>query len=520
MTNMQSCSIVGRLARLGCCSGALLLACHASAAVKVAPVFGDHMVFQRDLPVPVWGTADAGERVTVSAGGHEASATADGSGKWATKLPALKTSADPVEVTVSGDKGGEKVTFKDVLVGEVWIASGQSNMEWIVRNSKDFEQEKASADYPQIRMFTVQKAVAAEPTTELKGDWKVTTPENVGNFSAVGYFFARELHKQLGIPIGIIHTSWGGTPAESWAEASALESRDSLKPIGTRWRQQAATYTQRQAQWQQQAEQAKAEGKRPPNPPTDPQKDPWRPSGLYNAMIAPLVPYAVRGSIWYQGESNAGRAYQYRELLPAMIGTWRKAWGRSAEEFPFLIVQLANFTDPPKEPGDSDWAELREAQSMTAAQPGNGIALAIDIGEAKDIHPKNKQEVGRRLALVALHDVYGKTDLAYSGPAYDSMKVDGDAVRLTFKHADGLAAKGGDALKGFAVAGEDHQWHWADAKVEGNQVVVHSDEVKHPVAVRYAWANNPEGANLVNGAGLPASPFRTDDWKGKTADAR
>jgi sialate O-acetylesterase len=203
-----------------------------------------------------------------------------------------------------------------------------------------------------------------------------------------------------------------------------------------------------------------------------------------------------------------------------MIGTWRKAWARSPEEFAFLIVQLANFTDPPAEPGDSDWAELREAQSMTAAQPGNGIALAIDIGEAKDIHPKNKQEVGRRLALVALHQTYAKKNVAYSGPAYESMKLDGDSVRLKFKHADGLAAKDGAPLKGFAVAGEDHKWHWADAKVEGSEVVVRGDEVKHPVAVRYAWANNPEGANLVNGAGLPASPFRTDDWKGKTVDAR
>jgi sialate O-acetylesterase len=276
-----------RLARLGACSAVLLLAAHASAAVKVAPVFGDHMVLQRDVPVPVWGTADVGEKVTVTAGGQEASVTADGAGKWMVKLPALKSGGGAIEVTVSGAKPDDKVTLKDVLVGEVWVASGQSNMEWTVRNSKDFEQERASADYSQIRMFTVQKAVAAEPRADLKGDWKLTTPENVPNFSAVGYFFARELHMRLNVPVGIIHTSWGGTPAESWTEASAMESSAGLKPIVARWRQQASTYTQRQEQWKQQAEKARAEGKRPPNPPTDPAGDPWRPSGLYNAMVAP-----------------------------------------------------------------------------------------------------------------------------------------------------------------------------------------------------------------------------------------
>ena len=503
---------------LGTLSALFLAAPQALAKVTLAPVFGDHMVLQQGQPVPVWGMADPGEQVTVSAGEHQVTATADQQGKWAAKLPPLKAGGGAMEVKVAGK--ADQLALKDVLVGEVWVASGQSNMEWSVQASANPEQEKASANYPHIRMFTVKKAVAGEPKTELEGRWDVAGPDTVGRFSAVGYYFARELHKQLGVPVGILHTSWGGTPAEAWTEQSALAASDNLRPILNAWQKKVESYPQRLEQWQKAAEKAKAEGKPAPfGRPQSADADPWRPAGLYNAMIAPLVPYAVRGAIWYQGESNAGRAYQYRELLPAMIGTWRKAWGREPGEFPFLIVQLANFTEPAKEPGDSDWAELREAQAMTAAMPHNGLALAIDIGEAKDIHPKNKQEVGRRLALVALHDVYGKSDVAHAGPVYESMKVEGDAVRLRFKHAEGLRAKG-DALKGFAVAGEDRKWHWAEAKVEGNEVVVRSAEVKNPVAVRYAWANNPDQANLYNAAGLPAAPFRTDDWKGVTADRR
>jgi sialate O-acetylesterase len=379
-------------------------------------------------------------------------------------------------------------------------------------------------------MFTVKKAVAGKPLTSMEGSWAVCGPQTVGNFSAVGYFFGRELHQRLNVPVGLIHTSWGGTPAESWTESSALESDPDLRVIAERGKQGIEKFrnefpTQVAAaieKWKPQADKADAEGRPLPplNLPQDPRSSPWRPSGLYNAMISPLLPYAIKGAIWYQGESNAGRAYQYRKLLPAMIQSWRKAWGQG--DFPFYIVSLANFTPVKPEPGDSDWAELREAQTLTANNvPNSGQAITIDIGEANDIHPKNKQDVGRRLALVALAKTYQKNDVAHSGPVYDSMNVDGDAVRVTFKHTHGgLLAKGGtESLKGFAVAGEDKKWHWADARIDGESVVVRSDKVQKPAAVRYAWANNPV-CNLYNQAGLPAVPFRTDDWKGVTAGAR
>jgi sialate O-acetylesterase len=484
------------------------LAAPAQADLKLSPLFGDHMVLQQGQPVPLWGTADANDTITVTVGDQKATATADGSGKWMAKVGPLPAGG-PVEVSVAGK--GSTVSIKDVLVGEVWVCSGQSNMEMSVNSSANVEQERAGANYPQIRMFTVKKSVTGKPTQSLEGSWQVTSPQTVGNFSAVGYFFGRELHKTLNVPVGLIHTSWGGTPAESWAERSALEADSDFRPILERWQQQYE-------KWKTDSDAADAAGK--PLPP-DPRVNPWRPAGLYNAMIAPLLPYGIKGAIWYQGESNAGRAYQYRKLLPAMINSWRKAWGQG--DFPFYIVSLANFTPVKPEPGDSDWAELREAQTLTAMNvPNSGQSITIDIGDDKDIHPKNKQEVGRRLALVALANTYSKKNVAFSGPVYDSMSVEGNAVRLKFKFAQGgLLAKGNDApqLKGFAVAGDDRKWYWADAKIDGESVVVRSDKVQRPVAVRYAWANNPV-CNLYNQAGLPAVPFRTDDWKGITADAR
>jgi sialate O-acetylesterase len=490
----------------------------ARADVKLAGVFTEHMVLQQGIPAPVWGTAEANEQVTVTVGGQSAQATADAQGKWMAKVPALKAGG-PHELVV---KGKNEVKLADVMVGEVWIASGQSNMEWPVAAGSASDQEKAAANYPGLRMFTVQKAVAGEPAKDVaspnNAGWVVCTPGSVNAFSAVGYFFAKELHKTLNVPVGIIHTSWGGTPAESWANLAALEADPDLKPIADRWREALANYPAQVEQWKKAVEAAKAAGQKAPDQPQDPSGNPWRAGGLYNAMIAPVVPYGIKGAIWYQGESNANRAYQYRKLLPAMVKTWRDAWGIG--EFPFLIVQLANFTPPPTEPGESEWAELREAQAMTAKQPNNGLAVAIDIGDAADIHPRNKEDVGKRLAYVALAKTYGKSDVVYSGPEYESMAVEGDKVRLKFKHvAGGLVAKDGAAVKGFAVAGEDKKWHWAEATVDGETVVVRSDKVAKPVAVRYAWAHNPP-TNLYNKAGLPAVPFRTDDWKGQTADAR
>ena len=502
------------------------LAATAKAEVKLSPLFSDHMVLQQGAEVPVWGTADAGEQVTVSVGDKKATATADAGGKWLAKVGPL-SAGGPVEVSVAGKN---TVSIKDVLVGEVWVCSGQSNMEWSVNASGNPDQERSAANYPAVRMFTVKKAVTGKPATTMEGSWAVCNPQTVGSFSAVGYFFGRELHKSLNVPVGLIHTSWGGTPAESWTERSAMEADSDLRPILERWNQQLANYQQQLAQlpaavekWRADADRAEAEGRQVPpfNLPQDPRSNPWRPAGLYNAMIAPLLPYGIKGAIWYQGESNAGRAYQYRKLLPAMIQSWRKAWGQG--DFPFYIVSLANFTPVKPEPGESDWAELREAQTLTAMNvPNSGQSITIDIGEANDIHPKNKQEVGRRLALVAMAGAYHKKNVAHSGPVYDSMKVDGDTVRLSFKYTQGgLLAQGPDApaVKGFAVAGDDRKWYWADARIDGESVVVRSDKVSRPVAVRYAWANNPV-CNLYNRANLPAVPFRTDDWKGVTADSR
>jgi len=493
-------------------AGVLCLVPAARADVKLSGMFSDHMVLQQGAPVPVWGRAKPGEQVAVKFGEQSENATADDAGKWQVKLHPLRPGG-PHELTVSGNN---TITLKDVLVGEVWVCSGQSNMEFALVAAKNATQEIQDANYPQIRLYTVPRAVAAKPLSDTHGSWAVCGPQSVGGFSAVGYFFGRDLYKTLNVPIGLIHTSWGGTPAEAWTAHPQLEDDPDLTPILDRWQHQVDTFKQQVKELADQIEKSGSVDAGPPLP-QDPRGNPWRPSGLFNGMIAPVIPYAIRGATWYQGESNADRAYQYRKLLPAMIKSWRSNWDEG--DFPFLIVSLANFTQHPAEPGESDWAELREAQAMTAAQPHNGLALAIDVGDAADIHPKDKQTVGGRLALTAEAAVYGR-HLEYSGPWYDSMKADGDQVVLTFNHAEGgLEARGGEALKGFAIAGDDRKWHWADAKIEGDTVVVRSDQVSHPLAVRYAWANNPV-CNLYNRAGLPAVPFRTDDWKGTTADKR
>jgi sialate O-acetylesterase len=496
------------------------------ADVKLPALFSDNMVLQRDRVVPVWGTAGAGEQVTVTLGEAQATTTANQEGQWRVQLPA-QPAGGPFELTVAGKN---TLTLHNVLIGEVWIASGQSNMEWPVSLSLHPEQEIAAANYPQIRLFGVKHTVASQPRQDTEGTWVECTPQTVAGFSAVAYFFGRDLHQALGVPVGLIKTAWGGTPAESWISRPTLEAHPDLKGLVERWdavRLQALEdyvgavdqYFQQVARWVQNAQ---SSGLLTPMPaaPGLPGilQNPWRASGLYNGMIAPLIPYALRGAIWYQGESNANRAYQYRTLFPALIQDWRRAWGQG--DFPFLFVQLANFTAPPAEPGESDWAELREAQSMALALPNTGMAVAIDLGEADNIHPPNKQEVGRRLALAARAIAYGQP-VVYSGPLYQSMAVEGHSIRLWFRHlGGGLVAQGGGPLRGFAIAGADRKFVWAEARIEGETVVVHSDQVPQPVAVRYAWANNPEGCNLFNQAGLPASPFRTDDWPGVTVNNR
>lgn len=492
--------------------------------VKLPAVISDNMVLQQGKDIPIWGWAEAGERIMarVSWRSKAWKTKADESGKWIIKINPPGT-AGPHEMTFSGKN---TITIKNILVGEVWVCSGQSNMQMSVRSSANAEQEISNADYPEIRLFSVERKVAEQPQSDCVGSWSECSPKTVPDFSAVSYFFGRELHRELKVPIGLIHTSWGGTPAEAWTRRGVLESEPDCASILQRFDEAMAKYPEEKKkydasliQWQEAVEKAKAEGKdspRRPNPPFGP-GNPHSPAGLYNAMIAPLIPYGIGGAIWYQGESNADRAYQYRKLFPAMITNWRSDWGQG--DFPFLFVQLANFMAVESEPVESAWAELREAQLMTLSLPNTGMAVIIDIGDADDIHPKNKQDVGKRLALWALAKTYGK-DLEYSGPIYKSMRTEGNKIILDFEHiGSGLVAKGGEALKGFAVAGADRKFVWADAKIEVDKVVVSSKEVNEPIAVRYGWANNPV-CNLYNKEGLPASPFRTDDWPGITIDKR
>lgn len=470
------------------------------AELKVHALFSDHMVLQADLACPVWGTAEPGEEVTVSIAGQKKTAKAGGDGKWSVKLDPLHAGG-PHELAIAART---TVKIEDVLVGEVWICSGQSNMEFTVKGSINSAEEIAKADFPKIRHFLVPKRQEQSPVADVQGKWQVCNPETVAGFTAVGYYFGRELHQNLQIPIGLIHTSWGGTQAEVWTSHRTLESSEILKPIVEASAKRLEDYEKKMAGYKESVEKAKAEGKPVPKAPNKPMNA----SCLYNGMIANLVPYGIRGTIWYQGESNAGNAKLYQTLFPAMIRNWREDWGQG--EFPFGFVQLANYMARKEQPSESNWAALREAQTMTLALQNTGMAVIIDIGDAKDIHPKNKQDVGRRLALWAEAQVYGKT-LVYSGPIYESMKVEDRTVSLTFKHAGGGLVAKGEKLTGFALAGEDRVFHWADAKADGKTVTLSCEQVAKPVAVRYGWADNPD-CNLYNKEGLPASPFRTDEW--------
>ncbi len=662
----------------------LAISSAAWADVKLPAIISDHMVLEKAAKVPIGGKADPGEAVKVTLNGQTAKATADADGNWKTVLDLKDSAPGPFEMVVEGKN---KLVVADVVVGEVWVASGQSNMEWVVKNTIDSEKEIAGSANPLLRQFLVKKNPTSTALDDTEGSWVLAAPETSGGFTAVGYFFGKKLQNELKVPVGLIHTSWGGTPSEAWTSVEAIDSVPELK--ASRERLWAATaeypekkkaFIERFAAWlKENAREDKPvadaaafagvevstdgwvpvkipgpvaasglpksgavwlrrdvnipskplanlqlnlpidgydsvywngnllkqttyldalgagnvrkygkydipigeirEGKnvlairiydpvgtaKIPNEPKagsislagdwlgkaeyefpalDPKKlaaapqVPANPPGpqnvasfLYNGMIHPIVPYAISGAIWYQGESNAGRAYQYRTAFPLMITDWRKQWNQG--DFPFYFCQLANFMAKKPEPGDSNWAELREAQSMTLKLPNTGQAVLIDIGESTDIHPRNKKDVGDRLALIALAKDYGKS-IPYSGPVYDSMKVEKNKAILTFKHTDGgLSAKPLPAtfdvksqtketaplirnspssqLEGFAICGEDKKWFWADATIEGNTVVVSSDKVASPVAVRYAWSDNPT-CNLYNGAGLPASPFRTDDF--------
>lgn len=619
------------------------------AAVTLPKIFTSNMVLQRDKEIRVWGWAGNGESVTVSFNGQTVKSKADKSGNWFITLKPM-IYGGPYQMKISGKKN--TIDLKNVLIGDVWICSGQSNMEWIMKNTNNAEKEITESKYAQIRLFTVEKAMSFKPEKDIQGQWLECGPQTIGDFSAVAYFFGRKLNQDLTIPIGLINSSWGGTNVETWISWDRMSKEPGYENVNY---QQLEKETAERKEKQQQFRESlvndigKAEKWYDPSVtiegwekiqlpaawdstaignadgviwfkkdfylpqsvgekksvislgPVDDADETylngkligslteWNaerkynvdagllksgkntivvkvtdtggggglygkdeqlyadidgnkislagqwgykkavvtsdfgiidagpnsfPSQLYNAMIAPIIQYAIKGGIWYQGESNAGEAYKYRTLFADMIKDWRGKWGY---EFPFFWAQLANFMKPVSVPSSSQWAELREAQSITLKLPQTGQAVIIDIGEADDIHPRNKQDVGFRLALAAEKMAYGK-DIVYSGPIFESMKKEGSKIILSFTNTGaGLMAKDKYGyLKSFAIAGANQKFVWAKALIEGNNIVVFSDVITDPVAVRYAWSDNPDDANLYNKEGLPASPFRTDAWKGIT----
>ena len=616
-------------------------------AVKVARIFSDNMVLQRGINVPVWGIANPGEKVAVEIDGLVSTTLTPKSGKWMIHLPVF-AAGGPYELSIKGDN---EVKFSQVLFGDVWVASGQSNMAWRLENVNNADEEIKGANHPDIRLFNVPRRVGKTPKEDLEdGQWDKCTPEVARSFSAVAYFFGKELHKDLNVPIGLINCNWGGTPAEAWTSAEMLKTLPEFKDRvieleeGPNWEDDIEANDQRDdkkneiinssfnglelgvhkinynsndwpvviaPKWEEELdgivwmrkvieipkdykdkelrfdlgrienhvtvyfnevelgstdspyfaeytvpEKLVKAGKNviavrvlhrwatpvfsgpeermklyaPSGQVLEDLSGPWKyktglepafpeikgynhyPASLYNGMLHAIVPLGIKGVIWYQGETNASRAYEYRALFQSMIEDWRIRWGM--DYFPFLFVQLANYMDIPEEPKEDDWAELREAQFMALRLPNTGMAVTIDIGEMFDIHPRNKQDVGHRLALAAKNIAYGQ-DLVYSGPLYKSMEINGNDIEIAFNFVGkGLQVKG-DKLTGFQIAGNDKRFYWADAQIVGGEVFVSSDKVKAPVSVRYGWAINPE-CNLYNKNGLPASPFRTDDWPGIT----
>ena len=492
----------------------LCLAAHAE--VRLAGPFTSHMVLQRDQPVPVWGTAEAGETVTVSFAGRKEATRADAAGNWRVDLEALVASDEGREFRVEGSKTTAPLVLKDVLVGEVWLCSGQSNMVFTVSKSAykwagvvNEAEEIAAADFPLVRMFTAEAAKAYEPQPGVKGSWVVCSPETVPAFSAIGYFFAREIHKELRVPVGILSLSYGASCAEAWIRREALAADPRLRPMLEKFDTEVAAFRARspadaseQAEVRSQDVNAAAPK---PKAPKDPVQDQHNPTVMFNGMIAPVVPYGIRGVLWYQGESIVGGAEGvalYPRVQAALIEDWRALWGRG--DFPFYIVQLAGQDRPSNRP------EVREAQATVLALKNTGMAVATDIGEEKNVHPRNKQDVAKRLVRIALANTYGRPD-EFSGPRYESMIEEaGGMVRLKFSHtAGGLVARDG-VLKWFEVAGADGKFVAAEATIDGETVVVKSGEVAEPKAVRYAWVNFPDGGHLYNRAGLPAAQFRTD----------
>ncbi|HEY0985296.1 sialate O-acetylesterase [Schlesneria sp.] len=496
---------------------ALLMSSSVSwADVQLPEIISNNMVLQKDIPLPIWGWAAANEEVTVTLGDASQSTKADASGKWKVVLPAIKTAGGPFEMTV---KGKNEIKVTNILIGEVWAGSGQSNMQWPVSASLNGVQEIANAKFPKIRLFIVPLVPAGTPSEHVNARWVECSPETVAGSSAVLYFFGREIHQKLDVPVGLITTAWGGTRIQPWIPPVgytaipelAAEKNDMVNMVNA-YADQLANFSNSIKAYTKQISEAKPGEAVPPvpqGPPGHPLNSNYQYTGLYNGMIHALAPFGIRGFLWYQGESNNGQGMQYYHLKRGLIEGWRSVWNQEGNrDFPFLFAQLAPF----KYDGDpTRLAGIWEAQTATLAVKNTGMAVLTDITTLNDIHPPNKQEVGRRLSLWALANTYGQQNLEFSGPLYKSVKIDGNKAIVTFTHAAGLKSQDGKELSWWSIAGDDKKFVKATAKIEGETVVVTADGVTKPVAVRFGWHQLAE-PNLANGAGLPASPFRTDTW--------
>ncbi len=494
----------------------------AAQSLRLPAVIGDHMVVQRDKPAPLWGWAEAGATVTVSMAGQSHETESGDDGRWAVTLEPMDAGG-PHTIVIG--VGTEQHTLEDVMVGEVWLCSGQSNMDMRLRKMEDAENEVAEATHENLRLFRVERAVADTPQDDLDASWVRCNPSDARDFSAVGYYMGLELLNELDVPVGIIHTAYGGTPVEAWTPHGAMEGDPELQPLLDRHERRIADYEAELAEYE--AAQSAMTNNGSPNPggatlkKPSPPAERYMPAGLYNAMIHPLQPFALRGFAWYQGESNVWRARQYEFTLTAMIEAWRAGWGDEA--LPFGVVQLPGYVSPPRvPPGTFSWAELRESQLRVAQKLDHvGLIVTTDVGNPTDIHPLAKRPVGQRLAQWALNEAYGR-NVVPTGPIYQSHRIEGDRVYLTFDHVgDGLATVESAPPRGFVICGPDQKFRWAVAEIIDDRTIVVSEaKVPEPQAVRYGWDDNPAWTNLVNSANLPASPFRTDDWPGITDDAR
>lgn len=485
-----------------------------SAEISLPGLFSDNMVLQREQENPIWGYSEPDEQITVSLAGANVSTKSDKNGSWRVNLPALPAGG-PHKLEVSGSS---TVSISNVLVGEVWFCSGQSNMEWAVWNTYGGEVEVTAANYPEIRLMTVPKNPASEPQDEVPVQWQICSPDTVGDFSAVGYYYGQTLHAALGVPIGLIDNSWGGSSAEAWVPRKALEADERYAPLLQHWDNRVATFDVDEHEAYLEEFDAWREAGYP-DPQMDwtrlmpPEKGQHRPANIFNGMVNPFAGYGIRGVIWYQGETNSGRAEQHLHLFPLLVESWRQVWKQG--DFPFYWVQLADYGSESDTPGDDSWAEFRDSQTRSMDTIRNsGQAVIIDLGEGRDIHPRDKKTVASRLVRWPLANDYG-FDLAYQSPRYKEMEIRDGRVRITLDHVSegGLWSFDVEDVMGFSIAGEDQKFVWANATIiDQNTVEVWSDEIPAPVAVRYGWAINPK-LNLYDRNGLPVTPFRTDNWE-------